>query len=212
MQKEKAKIVLKELKKRYPHAKTALKAKNPFQLLVSVILSAQCTDERVNKVTPELFKKYKNPHDFAKADRKDVENLIRSTGFFRNKAKNIIEMSKILVEKFKGKVPSSMEDLLTLKGVARKTANIVLYHGFGKNEGIAVDTHVFRVARRLGLSDKKDPKKVEIDLLKLFPKKYFGFVSDALILFGREVCNARKPKCEECVFKNICNEYNKRKN
>jgi len=206
---EKAKFILNELKKKYPSAKTALKAKDPFQLLVAVILSAQCTDERVNKVLPVLFKKYKTPYDFANAKQEDLEKIIKSTGFYRNKAKSIIEMSKKIVNEFNGKVPSKMEDLLKLKGVARKTANIVLYHGFGKNEGIAVDTHVFRLSKRLGLSNQKDPKKTERDLMSLFPKNHYGFVSDALILYGREICKARKPECSKCVFKKFCVEKNK---
>ena len=183
---------------------TALKHKEPLQLLVATILSAQCTDERVNKVTKDLFKKYKKTQDYAKAKQAVFEKEIRSTGFYRNKAKNIIATAKKIGGDFGGKVPDTMEELITLPGVARKTANIVLFHAYGKNEGIAVDTHVKRVSGRLGLTDKTDPQKIEQDLIKLFEKDKWGHVSNLLIAHGRKICDARKPLCPECPAKRIC--------
>ncbi len=192
------------LGKKYPGATTALRHKNPLGLLVSTILSAQCTDKRVNLVTTELFKKYRTADDYANADLKKFEQEIRSTGFYKNKAKNIKNCCTILVEKFNSKVPETMDELLLLPGVARKTANIVLGHGFGIAEGIAVDTHVRRVAQRLGLSGKEDPNKIEQDLMKIVPEKGWIGISDLLILHGRETCTARKPRCNECVLNGLC--------
>jgi endonuclease III len=204
---KRASKILGELKRRYPEATTILKARDPYQLLVAVILSAQCTDERVNKVTSGLFKKHRTAEDFAGLEQKDLEKEIRSTGFFRNKAKNIIAMSKKILRDFGGEVPRTMAELITLNGVARKTANIVLYHGFGMNEGIAVDTHVFRVTARLGLSSGKNPETTEKELMALYKKEDYGIVSDAVILFGRDICQARKPKCEICPFRKTCDYY-----
>ncbi|MEA3489909.1 MAG: endonuclease III [Candidatus Omnitrophota bacterium] len=209
MDKKKAGKVFEILEKEHPVATTALRHVDALQLLVATILSAQCTDERVNMVTKGLFNKYKRVKDYAGADRKDFEKEIRSTGFYRNKAKNIIAATRMIKEIFNGEVPRTMEELVTLPGVARKTANIVLFHSFGKNEGIAVDTHVRRVSRRLGLTDNDDPVKIEQELMNLFDRKKWGFLSDLLILHGREVCNARKPLCGECPVNGLCKSFGK---
>ncbi len=176
---------------------------------IATILSAQCTDKRVNMVTKDLFKKYKKVEDFAKANQKTFENKIKSTGFYKNKARNIIASSKIIVKDFKGKVPARMEELLTLPGVARKTANIVLYNGYGIIDGIAVDTHVRRLAQKLGLSRSDDPVKIEQDLMKIIPKKDWASVSYLLIDHGRKICDAKKPKCQECMLKKLCPSFGK---
>ncbi|MFZ2970364.1 MAG: endonuclease III [Minisyncoccia bacterium] len=204
MQQQRAGKIIALLDKIYKNPKTALNYKTPHQLLAATILSAQCTDKRVNLVTKELFKKYKNVADYAGADVSEFEKDIRSTGFYRNKAKNIINGAKIIVEKFGSKVPDSMEELITFPGVARKTANIVLTEAYGKVEGIAVDTHVRRLALRLGLTNNSNPDKVETDLLKITPEKDWGKVSNLLITHGRLVCAARNPKCKECVLNKIC--------
>ncbi|RLI92272.1 MAG: endonuclease III [Candidatus Altiarchaeales archaeon] len=196
--------IIRLLRGKYPKATTALRYKNPLELLVSTMLSAQCTDERVNLVTEKLFKKYRTAEDYANADLKEFEREIRSTGFYRNKAKNIKNCCRILVERFNSRVPKTMDELLHLPGVARKTANIVLGHGYGIAEGIAVDTHVRRVAQRLGLSDNKDPNKIEGDLMEIVPRKSWIEISDLLILHGRETCTARKPKCNECILNRLC--------
>ena len=193
----------------YPHAETALHYKNAFQLLVATILSAQCTDERVNKVTPELFRKYPTPQDFAVLSQPVLENEIHSTGFFRNKAKNIIAMSKMLVTDFSGLVPRTMEEMLTLPGVARKTANVVLGTAYGIPTGIVVDTHVFRIAHRLKLSKQKTPEKVEQDLIKVVPRERWISFGHQMILFGRNICKARKPMCAECPLESICDSPDK---
>lgn len=200
----KIKEMVEILKKEYPHAKTELKHSNPFELLIATILSAQTKDTTINKITPILFKKYPTPQKLAEADINDVEKIIKPTGFYKIKAKNIIETSKILVEKFGGKVPDNMEDLLKLKGVARKTANVVLSNAFNKNEGIVVDTHVKRISYRIGLSDNKDPLKIEQDLMKIFDKDDWGFISNALVLHGRYICDAKKPKCDICKIAKLC--------
>lgn len=196
--------IISMLGKEYPNAKTALEFSSPLDLLVATILSAQCTDERVNAVTKTLFKKYRRPEDYANADIKEFENEIRSTGFYRNKAKNIIGACKLLVHKFDSRVPDNMEDMLELPGVARKTANIVLSHAFGVIEGIAVDTHVKRLSQRLGLTKNKDPGKIEKDLMAIMPEKYWSIFSDLLILHGRNICNAKKPRCAECTLNKLC--------
>jgi len=192
------------LKKGYPNAKIALNFSNPLEILVATVLSAQCTDERVNMVTKSLFKKYKKVQDYAKANVKTFEQEIRSTGFYRNKAKNIISAAQKIVNDFGSKMPDSMDKLLQLPGVARKTANIVLFNGFGKVEGIAVDTHVRRLSQRLGLSKNEDPDKIEQDLMKLLDKKKWGKFSYLLIDHGRKVCDAKKPKCLECILQKLC--------
>lgn len=192
------------LRKHYPKADTALIYGNPFQLLVSTILSAQCTDKRVNMVTPGLFRKYPSVKAFAEADLEELMQQIRSTGFYRNKAKNIKNASRMILEDFNEKVPDTMEDLLKLPGVARKTANIVLYHAMGKIEGIAVDTHVRRLSFRLGWTKSKDPKKIEQDLMKIIPKEDWGRITDMLIDHGRALCIAQRPRCSECFLNKIC--------
>jgi endonuclease-3 len=206
MKREKDRIgeIVKALKKAYPISKTALNFETPLQILVATILSAQCTDEQVNKVTPALFRKYKSALHFAQADPGILEEEIRSTGFFRNKAKSIIFASKKIVEDFGGKVPDRMEDLITLQGVARKTANIVLSSGFSKAEGIAVDTHVKRLSQRLGLSKEKNPDKIEQDLMKLVPKKDWIDFNYMMVNHGRNTCQARKPDCPHCVLISLC--------
>ena len=192
------------LKNAYPKSRTALKFETPLQILVATILSAQCTDEKVNQITPALFRKYPTASDFAHADPKTLEEEIRPTGFFRNKTKSIINASKKIVTEFGGEVPDSMESLITLPGVARKTANIVLSSAYNKAEGIAVDTHVKRLSQRLGLTEKKDPEKIERDLMALVPKKDWLDFNYMLVNHGRKVCQARKPKCPECILKQLC--------
>jgi len=192
------------LEKEYPQAKIALRYSNPVELLVATILSAQCTDERVNRVTETVFKKYRKAGDFAKADLGELELDIKPTGFFRNKAKNIKQTSQILVDKFNSQVPKTMEELMQLPGVARKTANIVLQNGYGIIEGIAVDTHVRRVSKRLGLTENEDPNKIEQDLMEIIPKDKWMRITDLLIFLGRKVCVAKKPKCAVCVLNKIC--------
>lgn len=192
------------LKKRYPKATTALKSEDPFQLLIATILSAQCTDERVNKVTPELFKRFKKPEDFAKADIKELEEYIKSTGFYHNKAKNIIECCKVLVKDYNGELPKDIDLLIKLPGIGRKTANVVLGNGFGIPSGIVVDTHVLRISKRLGLTKNDDAEKVEKDLMQIVPKGYWIGFSNAMILFGREICKARNPLCKECEINDVC--------
>lgn len=196
--------IVSNLKMAYPQSQTALHFESPLQILVATILSAQCTDEQVNKVTPALFRKYKTAADFAHADPGTLEDEIRSTGFFRNKTKSIIKASKKIVEDFGGNVPDRMEDLITLPGVARKTANIVLSSGYKKTEGIAVDTHVKRLSNRLGLSNEKNPDKIEQDLLKLVPREEWIDFNYMLVNHGRNTCQARKPDCPSCVLKSLC--------
>jgi endonuclease-3 len=190
--------------KTYPSSRTALRHENALQILVATILSAQCTDEKVNQITPSLFQKYPTPRDFASANKNELEAEIRPTGFFRNKAKSIINASKKIVEDFGGVVPDNMEDLISLPGVARKTANIVLSSAFNKAEGIAVDTHVRRLSYRLGLSQEKDPDKIERDLMQIVPKKYWLEFNYMLVNHGRKICQARKPLCPQCVVKHLC--------
>ncbi len=204
MDKGKAKKIYDILDKEYPGVTTALEHKDALQLLVSTILSAQCTDERVNKVTKALFKRYRTVKDYAGAKQAEFEKEIRSTGFYKNKAKNIIGAAKMIGNEYAGKVPAKMEELVKLPGVARKTANIVLFHSFGKNEGIAVDTHVRRVSGRMGLTENTDPVKIEQDLMLLFDRKKWGNVSNLLIAHGRKTCDARKPLCAECVVRKLC--------
>ena len=188
----------------YPRATIALRYSSEFQLLVSVILSAQTTDVTVNKVTPDLFEAYPDASALAAADIEDVERLVKRTGFYHNKAKNIIGAARMIVTDFGGKVPSSMEELTRLPGVARKTANIVLFNAFGILEGIAVDTHVLRLSQRLGLSKNKDAVKIERDLMKVFPREEWGAVTYRLIEHGRAICDARRPICGECSLSEIC--------
>jgi endonuclease-3 len=196
--------VLELLEKNYPNAEIALEYANPLQLLVATILSAQATDQQINRITPNLFKKYKTAGDYANADVEELEQYIKSSGFYHNKAKNIKNCCKTIVEKFHSKVPKTMNELIELPGVGRKTANIVLANAFGVVEGIAVDTHVGRLAQRLGLSENKDPNKIEADLMKIIPKNKWIRIADLLIFHGRRVCTAKKPNCAGCVLKRIC--------
>lgn len=188
----------------YPNANCALQHRNAFELLVSTILSAQCTDARVNQVTPALFEKYPSPEKMAEANIEDIETLIRTTGFFRSKAKALLQMSRSLIEKCNGVVPSSMDELLTLRGVGRKTANVVLGNAFQKNVGVVVDTHVGRISQRLGLTKHKDPVKIEKDLMKLVPVEKWTSISHEMILHGRAICKAQRPRCEICPLKDLC--------
>ena len=196
--------ILRKLDEAYPEVTCALVHEDPFQLLISTILSAQCTDERVNQVTRTLYQKYKTPKDFAYADPSELEQEIRPTGFFRNKTKSILGASKKIVEEFGGEVPRTMEELLSLPGVARKTANVVLGTAFGIASGIVVDTHVMRLSNRLDLSRNTDPKKIEQDLMQVIPRDKWILFSHQLIWHGRKVCAARKPKCAECNLEALC--------
>jgi endonuclease-3 len=193
----------------YPDAKCALNFANPLQLLIATILSAQSTDKTVNTVTPALFKKYKSAKQFAEAATPELEELIHSTGFFRNKAKSVQGACRLLVEKYGGKVPQTMEELLELPGVARKTANVVLGVAFGKGEGVVVDTHVQRLSRRLDFTNEERPEKIEQDLMKLFPRDRWIQLSHLLIHHGRAICEARKPKCIQCPVEDLCTSVDK---
>jgi endonuclease-3 len=199
-----APLIFSRLRTKYPALVPALDHHNAWELMVATILAAQCTDARVNKVTPGLFARWPGPAEMARASREDVEEMVRSTGFFRNKAKNLIGAAQRIVEHFDGRVPSTMAELTTLPGVARKTANIVLSNSFGIHEGIAVDTHVTRLAYRLGLTDFDDPIKIERDLMPLFARKDWGEINHLLVYHGRDTCAARKPLCPECVLADIC--------
>ncbi|MDD5063207.1 MAG: endonuclease III [Phycisphaerae bacterium] len=200
---ERVRKILPILKKMYPDAKTALNFKNPFELLIATILSAQCTDVRVNIVTGDLFKKYKSAADWAKADIKQIESDIKSTGFYHNKAISIKNSCKAIIERFNNKVPGTMEQLITLPGVGRKTANVVLGNAFGI-PAIACDTHVIRLSRRLQLSANSDPVKLEFDLAEIIPKKSWTLFSHLLIFHGRNICKARRPDCENCRIAKFC--------
>ncbi|MDP2682299.1 MAG: endonuclease III [Deltaproteobacteria bacterium] len=203
---EKAKKVLDILEKEYPNPKIALNFKTPLELLIATILSAQCTDERVNKTTPVLFKKYKKTKDYDEADLKELEGYISSINFFRNKAKNIQACCKKIVNEFGGEIPDTLERLITLPGIGRKTANIVLGSAFGK-DAIAVDTHVKRVSNRIGLASSDKPDKIEEELCKIIPQKRWIKATNLLILHGRNTCVAKKPKCEICKIKDYCNYF-----
>jgi len=201
---ERVRAILEKLDEAYPAATCELHHDNPFQLLISTILSAQCTDERVNQVTATLFPKYPTPEAFAYANPHELEKEIRPTGFFRNKTKSVIGASKRIVEAFGGKVPQTMEELLTLPGVARKTANVVLGTAFGVASGVVVDTHVQRLSGRLDLTREVEPKKIEQDLMQAIPRDHWILFSHQLIWHGRRVCQARKPRCAECNLEHIC--------
>ena len=201
---EKVNKIILLLKKEYPDVKISLNYSNPFDLLVATILSAQCTDVRVNEVTKTLFRKYRTPQDYLRTTQEELEKDIYSTGFYKNKAKNIKKLSEILINNFNSKVPDNMADLVTLPGVARKTANVVLSVAFGKNEGIAVDTHVKRVSARLGLTANTDPDKIEKDLMSKVSKKEWGIFTLLLIQHGRKICTAKKPLCQDCILNKLC--------
>jgi endonuclease-3 len=201
--------ILKGLDEAYPEAHCALTHRSPWELLVATILSAQCTDVRVNMVTPELFRRFPTPAAMAKATLPELEQLIRTTGFFRNKAKSIQGAAKKITEEFGGKVPETLEELITIPGAARKTANVVLGVCFGKAEGVVVDTHVLRIARRLGLAKGDTPQKVEQELMKILPRDRWIAFSHQIIHHGRQVCDARKPKCSQCNLEQLCNSKDK---
>ncbi len=202
--KNKVAKIIKLLEKEHPDAKIALHYSNPLELLVATILSAQCTDERVNIVTKQLFKKYRKAEDYANADLKELEQDIKSTGFYRNKARNLKKCCQMLVEEYNSQVPKTMKEILELPGVARKTANIVLSNAYGIVEGIAVDTHVRRLAKRLGLTENEDATKIEEDLMQIVPKDKWMRFTDLLIFHGRRVCMAKKPECRKCVLNKLC--------
>ena len=195
------------LKQTYPDATCSLDFKNPFQITVAVMLSAQCTDERVNKTTPALFEKCKTIEDFANIDIKELEEIIHPCGFYKNKAKNIKECARMVLTKFNGEVPHTMDELLTLPGIGRKSANVILLEAFGIAKGIAVDTHAKRVSNRMGLSSETDPEKIEQDLLKIFPKEYLKDINHLFVWHGRKTCDSRKPLCETCTVKQFCKYY-----
>jgi endonuclease III len=201
---ERAKTIFRRLKGQYPDARCALDHGNAYQLLVATILSAQCTDARVNLVTPTFFARYPTPEALAIADQADVEEIIRSTGFFRNKARSLVGMAQALVADHRGVVPRTMEELRVLPGVGRKTANVVLGNAYGINEGVTVDTHVTRLSRLLGLTRHDDPVKIEQDLMPLFPREDWALLSHLLIFHGRQVCVARRPRCPDCVLADLC--------
>jgi endonuclease-3 len=201
---ERAPEIRRRLEKAYPDAHCALDFSNPYELTVATILSAQCTDKRVNMVTPELFRRYPTPAALAAADPADVEEIIKSTGFFRAKTKSLIGMATAVDEKHDGAIPAKMDELVKLPGVGRKTANVVLGNAFDVNVGVVVDTHVTRVSQRLGLTKQTDPVKIEQDLMKLFPQAGWTMLSHLFIEHGRQVCDARKPKCEVCPLSDLC--------
>jgi endonuclease III len=196
--------IIRELRSAYPDAKCTLDFTSPFQLLVATILAAQCTDERVNMVTPALFEEYPSPQAFAESDPLELEQALRQINFYRNKARNIRDMSRLLVERYHGEVPRTMAELISLPGVARKTANVVLSNAFGDIEGYIVDTHNIRLARRLGLTNSDDPAKIEQDLMAIVPRKDWLDLSHLFIYHGRAVCQARKPLCEKCIIASDC--------
>ena len=197
------------LKQTYPDATCSLDFKTPFQAVVAVILSAQCTDERVNKTTPALFERCQTVEDFANIDTQELENLIHPCGFFKNKAKNIKLCAKQVLENFNGQVPNNMQDLMNLAGVGRKTANVVLLEVFGIAEGVAVDTHAKRISNLVGLSNEKEPEKIEQDLIKIFPKEYLKDINHLFVWHGRNTCIARNPKCNVCTINRYC-KHNKK--
>lgn len=209
MKKQDAISLVESLKKCYPDATCSLDFTTPFELVVAVMLSAQCTDERVNKTTPALFSRCKTISDFANIDLTELEKLIHPCGFYKNKAKNIKLCAKQVLENFDGKVPHTMEELTSLAGIGRKSANVILLEVFGIAEGIAVDTHAKRISNLIGLSQEKEPEKIEQDLIKIFPKEYLKDINHLFVWHGRNTCIARKPKCETCATKHFCKFYKK---
>jgi len=202
--KKRSQWLFRALKKTYPDAHCELNYTTPFELMVATILSAQCTDKRVNLVTEKLFKKYKGPQGYASAPLKEIERAVHSTGFYRNKAKNIQANCKILVEEYGGEVPTTMEELISLPGVGRKTANVILGNAFGKSEGVVVDTHVSRISQLLGLTRATSPEKIEKDLVQIFPRRDWTLLSHLLIWHGRACCIARRPQCQNCSLQAKC--------
>ncbi|MBR2704240.1 MAG: endonuclease III [Clostridia bacterium] len=210
MTKKKVIELIEILKTAYPDAKCSLTFDTPFQLAVAVMLSAQCTDERVNKTTPILFSKYKTPKDFVKAPIDDIEQIITPCGFHKTKSNNIKNMAIMVAEKYHGVLPDTMEDLMSLPGIGRKSANVIMLDAFNKPQGIAVDTHVKRISNKIGLSSKKDPEKIEQDLLKVIPKEYLKDVNHVFIWHGRHTCKAQSPDCINCPIKDYCKSFNKK--
>ena len=201
--------IIKKLKDYYPDATCSLDFTNPFEMMIAVMLSAQCTDERVNKTTPELFEKYGTPEKLANAKLEEIEKIIHPCGFYKNKSKNIIACSKKILSDFNGIVPDNMNDLQSLPGVGRKSANVIMLEAFKNPQGIAVDTHAKRISNKIGFSKQSEPEKIEKDLLKQIPKEYYYDVNHLLVWHGRQICNARNPKCLECPVKQYCDEYKK---
>ena len=199
-----AAAILERLKARYPVPETMLTHENPWELMIATVLAAQCTDARVNTITPELFRRWPGPAEMMQATQEEIESVIRPTGFYHNKAKNILGAARRVTEAFGGEVPRTLAELITIPGVARKTANVVLWGAFGINEGLAVDTHVKRLSFRLGLTKNTDPVKIEQDLMKIFPREEWGDVNHRLVWFGRDVCDARKPDCGQCELAELC--------
>ena len=207
MKKQDVVLLIEQLKERYPDATCSLDFTTAFELVIAVMLSAQCTDERVNKTTPSLFARCKTIEDFANIPIQELEDIIRPCGFYKNKAKNIKLCAKQVLEKFHGEVPHTMEELTSLAGIGRKSANVILLEVFGIAEGIAVDTHAKRISNLIGLSKEKDPEKIEQDLLKIFPKKFLKEINHLFVWHGRNTCIARKPKCDTCVINHLCQHY-----
>lgn len=199
--------IIEILKKTYPDAKCSLDFDTPFQMMVAVMLSAQCTDDRVNQITPSLFEKYPTPEKMLEAGSDKIAELVKSCGFYRNKSKNIWLTSKKLVEEYNSIVPDNIDELENFPGVGRKSANVIMLEAFNKPQGIAVDTHVKRISNRIGLSKQSEPTKIEQDLLNQFPKEYLKDVNHVFIWFGRDICNSRKPRCEECPVNKFCDNY-----
>src|SRR6267142_2743745 len=202
--KDRVKKIIRLLKRAYPNAQCSLNHSNPFELLIATILSAQCTDQRVNIVTADLFRKYRKPEDYLKVSEKELQKDIRTTGFFRNKTKSIRGTAKALIGDYGGEVPDSMAELLELPGVARKTVNVVLGNAFGIKAGVVVDTHVARLSHRLGLTQERQPEKIERDLIAIVPRKDWVIFPHLMIYHGRKICKARSPLCEECVLEKLC--------
>lgn len=207
MKKQDVNKFVETLKNTYPEATCSLDFNTPFQLVIAVMLSAQCTDERVNKITPSLFSRCKTIQDFADIDIEELEKIIHPCGFYKNKARNIKLCAKQVLENFNGEVPQNMDDLLTLAGVGRKSANVILLEAFGIANGIAVDTHAKRISNRIGLSSQTDPEKIEKDLLKIFPKENLKDINHLFVWHGRNTCDSRKPKCDICTVKDYCKHY-----
>ena len=201
--------IIEKLKQTYPEATCSLDFTTPFELGIAVMLSAQCTDERVNKITKILFEKYNKPEDYVNLTLEQIEEIIKPCGFYKNKAKNVLGYAKIVLEKYDGSLPKTMEELVQLPGIGRKSANVIMLEAFNNPQGIAVDTHARRIANRIGLSKEKEPSKIEKDLIKIIPKNYFKDVNHLLVWHGRNICNARNPKCQECPIKSHCKFYNK---
>lgn len=208
MNKNRAIEIIKRLKKFYPDATCSLDFSTPFQMLVAVVLSAQCTDERVNKTTPELFAQYPTVYDFDKIDLHTLEKIIHPCGFYKNKAKNLKSAARYIIENYNGEVPKTMEELLKIPGVGRKSANVIMLEAFNNPQGIAVDTHARRISNKIGFSKESDPEKIEQDLIKVIPKEYFYDVNHLLVWHGRKTCSSRKPNCENCPIKDLCENAN----